>query len=78
MSKYQRCKDEGHEFETMDEDFSFDDYTATLVCKKCDATVDVQGDIRADDGRHIEWVLDDEPDEELEKVVEDFVNDNAR
>ena len=61
-SKYSKCIEEGHEFTTYDEEFTFEEYEATLICSKCGATVEVSGDIRTDDGRYIGW--EKEQDEE--------------
>ena len=58
MNNYQKCKKEGHQFSTIDEDVSFDEYSATLECSVCEARVEVQGDVRTDDGRFIEWMVD--------------------
>ena len=62
MSEYAKCEKEGHDFQRVDEDITFEEFEATYECSKCGATVEVSGDIRTDDGRYIGW--ESEKDEE--------------
>ena len=55
---FKKCYEEGHQFQIIDEDgCGFEDYEATLECDVCGAHVEITGDIRTDDGRHIGWVM---------------------
>jgi len=53
---FKKCGEQGHQFQTIDEAHDFENFEATLECVVCGAHVEVTGDIRTDDGRHIGWV----------------------
>tara|TARA_R100000808_G_C2131329_1_gene140507 strand:+ start:449 stop:631 length:183 start_codon:yes stop_codon:yes gene_type:complete len=50
------CKRNGHNWD-VDINDEFGEVTVTLVCRNCEATCEMEGDVRADDGRFIEWLL---------------------
>lgn len=56
--EFKKCHEDGHKFQVIDESHDFENYEATLECVVCGAHVEVTGDIRTDDGRHIGWVME--------------------
>jgi hypothetical protein len=55
--KYERCLRYGHDWMIEDDKGSFDEARFDMNCKRCDATAEVIGDVRTQDGRHIEYDL---------------------
>jgi hypothetical protein len=78
---YKKCHEQGHQFTSVDEEFTFEEYKTTLECVVCGASVEVEGDIRTDDSRHIGWVVTeiDEPpehDEDWERLAKEQEDDD--
>ena len=55
--EYKRCHEQGHQFQSMCEVVDFENYDATFECVVCGSQVEVSGDIRTHDGRHLGWVM---------------------
>jgi hypothetical protein len=58
-----KCKKIGHDFHIEQIFDNFDEVNIILKCERCNGEVDVYGDVRGDDGRYIEYHLDDEEEE---------------
>ena len=46
------CQTEGHDMKA-DIDDNFDTVVVTVECKKCGATAELDGDVRAEDGTYL-------------------------
>ena len=61
MSEYKKCNETQHEWTRLSiDDSEFHILRLTYHCLHCGATSEMEGDVRTDDGRFIEWVLTDE------------------
>ena len=59
-----KCKQNGHhQWNMVDQSGTFDDAQIQLECKICGAEAELYGDVRADDGRHICWLIDEDDEE---------------
>ncbi len=54
------CKKFGHSWVLWDVYDDFDEIDLVLKCTHCDATVETGADVRGDDGRFIEYHLEEE------------------
>ena len=55
-----KCKQNGHRWIMVEQWGSFDEAQVQLECSICGAEAELYGDVRADDGRHICWLIDEE------------------
>ena len=57
------CKEIGHDFELVEVFDNFDEVEVVVKCNRCNGEVYAREDVRGDDGRYIEYHLDDEEEE---------------
>ncbi len=60
------CKKRGYHqwnWRMANQSGTFDEAQIQLECKICGAEAELDGDVRADDGRHICWLIDEDDEE---------------
>lgn len=61
-----KCKQNGYhqwDMQMASQSGNFDEAQISLECKICGAVAELDGDIRADDGRHLGWLIDEDDEE---------------
>ena len=61
-----KCKQNGYHqwnWNMANQSGTFDEAQIQLECKICGAVAELDGDVRADDGRHICWLIDEDDEE---------------
>ena len=59
-----KCKQKGHyQWNIVDQSGTFDEAQIQLECKICGAEAELYGDVRADEGSHIGWLIDEDDEE---------------
>ncbi len=61
-----KCKKRGYHqwnWRMANQSGTFDEAQIQLECKICGAEAELDGDVRADDGRHICWLIDEDDEE---------------
>lgn len=60
-TEYEKCKKRGgHDWNISNNSHGLTKARVTLHCKDCGAEAEMDGDVRTDDGRYIDWVLGDD------------------
>ena len=59
-TEYEKCKKRGgHDWDIFVSSNGLTKASVHLYCKDCGAEAEMDGDVRTDDGRYIDWVLGD-------------------